>query len=463
MRPRILVVDDEPSIRTVLKAHLAREGHDVSTATDGAEAVSALTATPYDLVISDLKMPGMSGLELLAWCTREQPGLPVVLITAHGTVDTAVEALKLGAQDFITKPFDLDELKQAVEKALRVEQARRRSWLDESLLGADTGRFDLIGRTAAMRRVFGLVERVADSPTTVLLVGESGTGKELVARALHAESGRREGPFVTVNCGAIPEALFESELFGHEKGAFTGAAASKPGKFELADGGTLFLDEVGELGRDLQVKLLRALQERTIDRVGGTRPIKVDVRVIAATNVDLQGRVAAGQFRDDLYYRLAVVPIRLPPLRERREDIPLLVQHFVRRFNERLGMNVTVVDDDVLDHLVQWPWPGNIRELENTIERGVLLAEEGHLSREVLPTEGAPPPAADVSASVEPGSIGLKEYVRVHTVRLERDLILRSLEQEGGNVTRTARRLDISRKALQLKMKEYGLRDEGPE
>ncbi len=464
MRPRILVVDDEPSIRTVLKAHLSREGHDVSTASDGAEAVSALTGAPFDLVISDLKMPGMSGLELLAWCTREQPGLPVVLITAHGTVDTAVEALKLGAQDFITKPFDLDELKQAVDKALRVEQARRRSWLDDTLFGADAGRFDLIGRTAAMRRVYNLVERVADSPSTVLLIGESGTGKELVARALHSESGRRAGPFVTVNCGAIPEALFESELFGHEKGAFTGAATSKPGKFELADGGTLFLDEVGELGRDLQVKLLRALQERTIDRVGGTRPLKVDVRVVAATNVDLQALVASGQFRDDLYYRLAVVPIRLPPLRERREDIPLLIQHFVRRFNERLGMNVTQIDDDVMDHLVQWNWPGNIRELENTIERGVLLAEEGHLSRDVLPT-GAPtaPVAPEVPAASETGGIRLKEYVRVHTVRLERDLILRSLAQEGGNVTRTARRLDISRKALQLKMKEYGLRDENPE
>jgi two-component system, NtrC family, response regulator AtoC len=464
MRPRILVVDDEPSIRTVLKAHLSREGHDVSTASDGAEAVSALTGAPFDLVISDLKMPGMSGLELLAWCTREQPGLPVVLITAHGTVDTAVEALKLGAQDFITKPFDLDELKQSVDKALRVEQARRRSWLDAGLYNGDAGRFDLIGRTAAIRRVFGLVERVADSPSTVLLVGESGTGKELVARALHAESGRRASPFVPVNCGAIPEALFESELFGHEKGAFTGAASSKPGKFELADGGTLFLDEVGELGRDLQVKLLRALQERSIDRVGGTRPIKVDVRVVAATNVDLQARVASGHFRDDLYYRLAVVPIRLPPLRERREDIPLLVQHFVARFNERLGMNVTEVDDDVMDHLVQWGWPGNIRELENTIERGVLLAENGHLSRDILPS-GAPvvPPPSEGVPLAEPGSIGLKEYVRVHTVRLERDLILRSLDHESGNVTRTARRLDISRKALQLKMKEYGLRDENPE
>jgi two-component system response regulator AtoC len=464
MRSRILVVDDEPSIRTVLKAHLSRDGYDVAIASDGAEAVSALTASPFDLVISDLKMPGMSGLELLAWCIREQPGLPVVLITAHGTVDTAVEALKLGAQDFITKPFDLEELRLTVIKALRVEQARRRNWLDADSYGTDTGRFDLVGRTASMKRVYGLVERVADSPSTVLLTGESGTGKELVARALHSQSSRKNGPFVTVNCGAIPETLFESELFGHEKGAFTGAATAKPGKFELADGGTLFLDEVGELGRDMQVKLLRALQERSIDRVGGTRPVRVEVRVVAATNVDLQALVASGQFRDDLYYRLAVVPIRLPPLRERREDIPLLVQHFVRRFNERLGMNVQTIDDDVMDALVQWSWPGNIRELENTIERGVLLAEDGRLSRDILPTAPTAPASGEGERPVPvDAGIGLKEYVRVHTVRLERDLILRSLGHESGNVTRTARRLDISRKALQLKMKEYGLRDEGGE
>ena len=465
MRARVLVVDDEPSIRTVLKAHLTRDGFDVAVASDGAEAVAALGATPYDLVISDLKMPGMSGLELLAWCIREQPGLPVILITAHGTIDAAVEALKLGAQDFITKPFDLDELKHSVEKALRVERARRRNWLDEALLTGEPGRFDLVGRTPGMQRVFSLVERVADSPTTVLLVGESGTGKELVARALHAQSARRAAPFITVNCGAIPEALFESELFGHEKGAFTGAASAKPGKFELADGGTLFLDEVGELGRDVQVKLLRALQERVVDRVGGTRPLKVDVRVIAATNVDLQAQVQSGAFREDLYYRLAVVPIRLPPLRERKEDLPLLVQHFVRRFNERLGKAVRVVDDETMARLVDWHWPGNIRELENTIERGVLLADGESLGAEALPEHEAPPAAAAPGAlpPVEPGGIGLKEYVRVHTARLERDLILKSLDQESHNVTRTARRLDISRKALQLKMKEYGLRDEDPD
>ena len=466
MRSRILVVDDEPSIRTVLKAHLSRDGHDVSVAADGNEAVHLLSTAPVDLVISDLKMPGMDGLELLAHCVREQPGLPVILITAHGTVDTAVEALKLGAQDFITKPFDLEELRQAVQKGLGVEKAKRRDYIEPA---GKEGRFDIIGRSAAMQKVFGLVERIADSPTTVLITGESGTGKEMVARALHQQSGRRAQPFITVNCGAIPAALFESELFGHEKGAFTGAASAKPGKFELADGGTLFLDEIGELGRDMQVKLLRALQERVIDRVGGSKPIKVDVRVISATNVDLQAKVATSDFREDLYYRLAVVPIRLPALRERKEDIPLLVAHFVARFNERLNGRVRRVDEELMAQLCAAAWPGNIRELENTIERGVLLADSEVLGPDLFVDNHAPPVQAPGSRlggqlpPVEPGGIGLKEYVRVHTARIERDLILTALEAEGANVTRTARRLDISRKALQLKMKEYGLREDATE
>lgn len=464
MRSRILVVDDEPSIRTVLKAHLSRDGHDVAVAGDGNEAVHLLSTLAIDLVISDLKMPGMDGLELLAHCIQEQPGLPVILITAHGTVDTAVEALKLGAQDFITKPFDLEELRQAVQKGLGIERARRRDYVEPP-----GGRYDIVGRSASMQRVFGLVERVADSPTTVLITGESGTGKEMVARALHQQSSRRNQPFITVNCGAIPAALFESELFGHEKGSFTGAASTKPGKFELADGGTLFLDEVGELGRDMQVKLLRALQERVIDRVGGSKPIKVDVRVISATNVDLQSKVATADFREDLYYRLAVVPIRLPALRERKEDIPLLVAHFVARFNERLNGRVRRVDEGLMAQLCAAPWPGNIRELENTIERGVLLADSEVLGPDLFADDFAPPTPASrgggggpvvATGAVEPGGIGLKEYVRVHTARIERDLILTALEAEGANVTRTAKRLDISRKALQLKMKEYGLRED---
>jgi DNA-binding NtrC family response regulator len=460
MRARILVVDDEPSIRKVLQAHLARDGHAVDVAEDGAVAIERLGADPFDLVISDLKMPVLGGLELLAHVRAHMPGLPLIVITAHGTVDSAVEALKLGAHDYITKPFDLAELRAAVDKALRVERANRRNVQEDPTVEGPRGRFDLIGVTPSMQRVYALVEKVADSPTTVLLVGESGTGKELVARALHAASSRKAGPFVSVNCGAIPENLFESELFGYEKGAFTGAATSKPGRFELADGGTLLLDEVGELPRDMQVKLLRALQERKVERVGGVRPTAVDVRVIAATNVDLQAEVAAGRFREDLYYRLNVIQIRLPPLRERREDIPLLVQHFLGRFNERLGKKVTGVDPDAMAALLAWSWPGNIRELENVVERGVLLSDGALLGVDALPGLGSGPTGTIAEQESDPDGIGLKEYVRVHTAKLERTLILRSLEQEGGNVTRAARRLDISRKSLQLKMKEYGLREE---
>ncbi len=451
MRPRILVVDDEPSIRKVLQAHLSRDGFEVDAASDGGEATVALSEKPYELVISDLKMPGIGGLELLSWIRQEQPGLPVILITAHGTVDAAVEALKLGASDFITKPFDLTELRNAVDKALRTERASRKQLVDPG----PKGRFELIGVTPSMQRVYSLLEKVADSPTTVLIVGESGTGKELVARALHDHSSRKDAPFITVNCGAIPENLFESELFGHERGAFTGAVTAKPGRFELADGGTLLLDEVAELGRDMQVKLLRALQERKIDRVGGTRSIPIDTRVIAATNVDLHAAVAAGRFREDLYYRLNVIPIRLPALRERREDIPLLVEHFLARFNARLGKHVSQIGDAAMTRLCTWHWPGNIRELENVVERGVLLSDGDQFADDVLPgmTDG-------VGITEGATEIGLKEYVRVHTARLERALIMRSLEQESGNVTRAARRLDISRKSLQLKMKEYQLRED---
>ncbi|MES2643240.1 MAG: sigma-54 dependent transcriptional regulator [Myxococcota bacterium] len=464
MRSRILVVDDEPSIRKVLQAHLARDGYSVESAADGAEAIGRLSGEPFDLVITDLKMPGVGGLELLAHVRQNHPGLPLIVITAHGTVDSAVEALKLGAFDYITKPFDLAELRTAVDKALRVERASRRSVQEDPTWRAplsSPGRFDLIGVTTSMQRVYALVDKVADSPTTVLLVGESGTGKELAARALHAQSGRKDKPFVSVNCGAIPENLFESELFGYERGAFTGAVTSKPGRFELADGGTLLLDEVGELPRDMQVKLLRALQERKVERVGGVRPTAVDVRVIAATNVDLAAAVAAGRFREDLYYRLNVIQIRLPPLRDRREDIPLLVEHFLARFNERLGKHVVGVDAGGMAALMAWGWPGNIRELENVVERGVLLSDADVLGVDAFPgLEPIPEGPAGADQGPDADGLGLKELVRVHTAKLERALILRSLEAEGGNVTRAARRLEISRKSLQLKMKEYGLREE---
>ncbi|MDP6932143.1 MAG: sigma-54 dependent transcriptional regulator, partial [Myxococcota bacterium] len=331
MRKRILIVDDEPSIRKVLQAHLARDGYDVSTAENGGDAISQLHSDAFDLVVSDLKMPGIDGMELLAYCCSHFPGMPVILITAHGTVDSAVEALKLGAHDYVTKPFDRDELRMVIEKALRTEEVGR-----ANLHGDARACETIIGSTPAMQEIYQLIGKVAASPTTVLVTGESGTGKELVAQALHRASSRSNAPFIRVNCGAIPETLFEAELFGYEKGAFTGATASKPGRFELADGGTLFMDEVGELPRDMQVKLLRVLQDQTFERVGGLRSIQVNVRLIAATNRDLKKEVANGHFREDLFYRLNVLPLHLPPLRERMDDIPLLVDHFLDKFNQRL-------------------------------------------------------------------------------------------------------------------------------
>jgi DNA-binding NtrC family response regulator len=453
MSRRILIVDDEPSIRKVLSAHLRRFGHEVDTAEDGASAIARLDEEPFHLVVSDLKMPVVDGMALLRWVNDNQPGLPVILITAHGTVDSAVEALKQGAFDYVTKPFDRDELHGVITKALATE-ARNASRLQSEEGGAHSG---FVGNTPQMRDLFQLIDKVAPSPSTVLVSGESGTGKELVARALHAESNRASGPFIQVNCGAIPENLFEAELFGYERGAFTGAVASKPGRIELASGGTLFLDEVGELPRDMQVKLLRALQERVIDRVGGLSPIAVDVRVVAATNIDLEQAVEAGDFRRDLFYRLNVIPIHLPPLRERVDDIPLLVEHFLRKFNARLGKQVQRVDPEALAALLEHSWQGNIRELENLMERSVLLADDEVIGLDDLPGLRGGTPGVLTSDDLD--ELDLKEYVRVHTAKLERARIRRVLDAEDGNVTRAARRLGISRKSLQTKMKEYGLRD----
>jgi len=454
MTKNILIVDDEPSIRMVLRAHLERSGYAVTAAENGAEAISLLGKETFHLVVSDLRMPEVDGMALLSHCTEQMPGLPVILITAHGTVDSAVEAIKLGAQDYITKPFDKDELLPVIEKALRTEE-RGRSVLHED----PAGRYKIIGQTARMHAIYGMIEKVSKSPTTVLISGESGTGKELVARALHDSSDRAKAPFIQVNCGAIPENLFESELFGYEKGAFTGAINSKPGRFELADGGTLFLDEVGELPRDMQVKLLRVLQDGTFERVGGVRSQTVDVRLVAATNRDLVKEVKEGAFREDLYYRLNVIPIKLPPLRDRSDDIPLLTEHFVSKFNARLATQIHEVTPEAMAALMAHSWPGNIRELENLIERSVLLCEGERITLADLPglvEDGA----LDMGGMDEPPrEMGLKQYVRVYTAKLERNRIQRVLEEEGGNVTHASKKLGISRKSLQLKMKEYGLRE----
>jgi DNA-binding NtrC family response regulator len=423
-------------------------------------------------------MPVLDGMGLLRKLSVDYPDVPVVMITAHGSVENAVEAVKLGAFDYLEKPFDQEQIHQIVAKAMRTHMLAGRDARPEDT--ATHGRFRLVGESPAIRQIYAVVEKVADTPSTVLITGESGTGKELVARALHDNSSRRAGPFIKINCAAIPKTLMESELFGYEKGAFTGAVGSKPGRFELAHGGTLFLDEIGEIPVEMQVKLLRVLQESEFERVGGIKTIKVDVRLLTATNRDLAAEIASGSFRDDLYYRLNVVPIHLPALRERRQDIPLLVDHFIARFNDRLKKQITGVEPAAVERLVAHNWPGNIRELENVIERTILFCEGPQIRLEDLPAEraGVPlsssqpelaaiaapvPPVASPAPSAAPPvgeEVGsLKEAVRVETERVERELIQRALDETGGNVTQAARKLQISRKSLQTKMKELGLRD----
>ena len=474
-KKQVLIVDDEPNLRKILAAQLSRDGYEVMTAEDGEQGLLMLRENHIDLVVTDLKMPKVDGMTLLREAMKESPDLPIVMITAHGTVDTAVEALKLGAFDYLTKPFDKDEVRQVVAKALKTRALAQEEATTTPPNTPETGaRFGIIGASPGLTDLYAVLERVADSPTTVLITGESGTGKELVARALHEHSSRKDKPFIKVNCAAIPKELIESELFGYERGAFTGAVSSKPGRFELANGGTLFLDEVGEIPVEMQVKLLRALQESEFERVGGIKTIHVDVRLVAATNRDLKKLIAAGSFREDLFYRLNVVSIRLPALRERDTDIPLLVEHFLAKFNERLKKQVSGVEQEALDILASYGWPGNIRELENVMERAVLFCDGQKLRVEDLPGElrggassssvsggSVAPPASDPTSVPLSAEGGLKEHVKVAMSRLERDLVSRALKQTSNNVTHAARLLKISRKGLQLKMKELGLR-EGP-
>ena len=458
----VLVVDDEANLRKVLSAHLRREGFAVVTAENGVEALDLMEHQPVDVVLTDLRMAPMDGLALLERVQHRHPGRPVVMLTAHGTVDTAVNAMKLGAFDYLTKPFDKDELRVVIRKAAAAAQLQSSEPEPE-----DSGRFGMIGKSAPLENVFHTIDKVAASPSTVLITGESGTGKELIAGALHRNSPRRHQPFIKINCAAIPRDLIESELFGYERGAFTGAVSSKPGRFELADGGTLFLDEIGVVPLEMQVKLLRALQESEFERVGGVSTTRVDVRLVAATNVDLRAEVAAGRFREDLYYRLNVVSIVLPPLRDRREDIPLLVEHFLEKYRRRLSKDIFGIDDEAMARLEAYPWPGNVRELENVMERSALFAEQGWITPDSLPNalrddEDDPTsrPTRETSRPRVGGTVGpLKDIVRQHTESLEKELISRALEETRGNVTRAARKLEISRKSLQNKMKELGLRE----
>lgn len=463
---KVLVVDDEANLRKVLATMLRRTGYDVTVAADGEQGLAEFLKSGADIVVTDLVMPKMGGMELLRSVNSSNPDVPVIIITAHGTVDSAVEAIKLGAFDYITKPFDQTEIQSVIAKAARTHDIAQRNVRVDG-----RARAAIVGESEEMQEIFKIIEKVADTPSTVLITGESGTGKELIATALHEGSSRRNKPLIRINCAAIPKDLMESELFGYERGAFTGAVTSKPGRFELADGGTLFLDEIAEIPVEMQVKILRALQESEFERVGGIRTTRVDVRLIAATNRDLQIEIEAGRFRKDLYYRLAVVPIVLPSLRERQSDIPKLTLHFIEKYNRRLNKKIEGISSEAMQYLQAYPWPGNIRELENLMERILLFADGPTIMEKDLPEQirqGAAQaaPASGVASSSADGSpteTGLKDIVRMKAAELEKDLIAKALEETGGNVTRAARLLQISRKSLQTKMKEFGLRDENGE
>ena len=456
---RVLVVDDEENLRHMLQTLLRREGYEaVSTASvDG--ALAELANRSYDIVITDLRMPERSGLDLVDEVRRRALDTTVVVMTAYGSRDVAIEAMKRGAYDYLSKPFEADELVLLLRKAEERERLfRENQTLARQIRSTgqepENGLGDLVGRSPQMTELFRTLRKIAEFKTTVLIGGESGTGKELVARAIHRHSPRAAHPFVAVNCGAIPANLLESELFGHRKGAFTDATRDRKGLFEEASGGTLFLDEIGELPLGLQVKLLRALQEEEIRRLGDSQDVKVDVRVVAATARDLAVEVSRGAFREDLYYRLNVFALRLPPLRDRREDIPLLAQHFLLRMNARMGLQVMSIGAEALRLLSSYDWPGNVRELENTIERAIVLAEGTGIGPEALPermrTTARPAPSAPAA---DEGDLSIKRATR----RSEADLIRRALVRTKGNRTRAAELLEISHRALLYKLKEYGI------
>jgi two-component system response regulator PilR (NtrC family) len=457
-KARILVVDDEQSMREFLEIFFRGEGYDVLTASDVDSALLALDSDDFDVVISDIQMPRRSGLELLDAVKEIAPQTVVIMITAFATTETAITAMKQGAYDYVTKPFKVDELRLVVEKALEKRLLATENQRLRSELRKETRRRQLVGNGRAMEQLYELVARVADTKTNVLVCGESGTGKELVARAIHDQSERREQPFVAVNCGAIPENLLESELFGHVKGAFTGAVSNKPGLFETAHRGTLFLDEIGELPGTLQVKLLRVLQDKALRRVGGTSDHQVDVRIVAATNRRLEDEVAAGRFREDLYYRLNVIQIGLPPLRDRTEDIPLLVQHFVEKYASELGKPVPGFSEAAMKRLLDYPFPGNVRELENMVERAVALSPGGTIGPESLPPSVLEPTARGAAAKLPADGANLDTLVN----EFERGLLREALRQSRGIKKRAAHLLGISFRSFRYRLEKLGM-EEAPD
>ncbi len=450
--PLVLVVDDDPGTRKVARANLSLEGFEVLAASSGAEALARLAEADPLAMVSDLKMPDLDGIALMERVHALRPQLPVVLVTAHATVETAVQAMRKGALHYLTKPIRYDELALVLRHAVAAERARRDVLALRGELERAAGFDVLVGDSPQMQQVLALVEQVAPAAATVLLRGETGTGKELVARALHRRSPRRDRPFVALNCSAVPQGLMESELFGHEKGAFTGAVARRVGRFEQADGSTLFLDEVGELDLPVQAKLLRVLQERELTRVGSTAPVRVDVRIVAATNRDLERLVREGGFREDLYYRLNVIPIHLPPLRERPGDVPALMGHFLGEFARRYGRAPDPAPPELLAAGCAWRWPGNVRELRNLCERAVVMGWGA-----VAPMLGGAPPSAPATAPLADLDLPLLEARQRLVERFEREYLSRLLERHRGRVGEVARAAGIAERNLYEKLKQYGM------
>lgn len=460
-QPRILVVDDEVVVCESCQRILEEEGYEIEIALSAVEALEKIKERPFDIVITDLKMPGMDGMELLRILRKDYPDVIVVMITGFSTVETAVEAMKLGAFDYIPKPFTPDEVSVVVKKAVE-----KRSLLLENLylrqeLQERYGFGNIVGKSKKMQEIYHLIAKVAPTDCTVLIYGQSGTGKELIARAIHFNSARREKPFVPVDCAVLSENLLESELFGHVRGSFTGAISTKPGLFEVADGGTLFLDEVGNISLSIQAKLLRVLQEREITPVGGTKPKKVDIRLIAATNKDLEKMIKEETFREDLYYRLNIVPIRLPALKERPEDIPLLATHFLKKYSEEMGKTIKGFTSDAMEKLLRYSWPGNVRELENLVERSVVMCEEEMIKGDLLMLPGQEEKREDAIPipSTSEGLKELKKQLREKAVeQVEKAFVIRALERNRWNVTRAAEEVGMLRPNFQALMRKYNLR-----
>ena len=457
MKPRILVADDEESIREFLEIMLKKEGYDVVCVEDGQKALEVMKKRNIDLIISDLQMPNMTGIELLREVKDQSSNILFMLITAFGTTESAVEAMKLGAYDYITKPFKIDEVRIVIANALRSQSLEVENRALKKELQREYSFQNFIGNSDAMHRVFDLIQRVAKAPTNILITGESGTGKEMVAKAIHYNGTLKSKPFETVNCGAIPESLMESEMFGHKKGSFTGAIADKPGLFEVASGGIIFLDEVGELPLSVQVKLLRVIQEKVIRRVGGTEDTEVDIRIIAATNRDLEDMVKEGTFREDLYYRLNVIKIIVPPLRDRSGDISILATFFLKKHNERMLTKINGISDDAMEVLVNYDYPGNVRELENIIERTVALEGGATILPESLPPFVSTPNGRKLASSheieVTEEGVDLDKVIG----QIEKELLIKAIHTANGVKKRAAKLLNISFRSMRYRVEKYAL------